>query len=225
MGDLDEPRFARVKIPVGAGVRRFIPLPTRPGERKGKRVDRFVPLLEVIRHNLADLFPGVKISEQAAFRVTRSAGVQRDDIIEAGTGSLMRTVEEDLKQRRFAKAVRLELEDGASQEMRLWLLDKLNLVPQDVNRVPGDEVGRRAGIEPTRTPQPGVEVGLQLVDGTVDLLAEGDAVELVEHGAVEPLAEVSFRATRIASASRVNSSTTHSIRNFRPSRVRSSTKS
>jgi hypothetical protein len=37
--------------------------------------------------------------------------------------------------------------------------------------------------------------------------------------------EESFRATRIASASRVNSSTTHSIRNFRPSRVRSSTKS
>jgi polyphosphate kinase len=132
MGDLDEPRFARIKIPVGTGVRRFIPLPTRPGERKGKRVDRFVPLLEVIRHNIADLFPGVKIAEQAAFRVTRSAGVQRDDIIEAGTGSLMRTVEEDLKQRRFAKAVRLELEDGASQEMRQWLLDKLNLVPQDV---------------------------------------------------------------------------------------------
>ena len=35
----------------------------------------------------------------------------------------------------------------------------------------------------------------------------------------------SLRATRIASASRVNSSTTHSMRNLRPSRVRSSTKS
>ncbi|MBN8596848.1 MAG: polyphosphate kinase 1 [Planctomycetes bacterium] len=132
----EEPRFARVKIPVGAGVRRFVPIPTRPGARGGKRVDRFVPLLDVISHNLGDLFPGVKILEQAAFRVTRSAGVQRDDMIEMGTGSLMRSVEEDLKQRRFARAVRLELDSRASQSLRLWLLDKLNLVPQDIYEHP-----------------------------------------------------------------------------------------
>jgi len=134
--DDDEPRFARVKIPVGAGVRRFVPIPTRPGARAGKRADRFVPLLDVISHNLADLFPGVRILEQAAFRVTRSAGVQRDDVIEMGTGSLMRSVEEDLKQRRFARAVRLELDSRASQELRQWLLDKLSLVPQDVYEHP-----------------------------------------------------------------------------------------
>lgn len=135
-GDEGEPRFARVKIPVGSGVRRFIPIPSRPGARGGKRLDRFVPLLDVISHNLGDLFPGVRIIEQAAFRVTRSAGVQRDDMIEIGTGSLMRSVEEDLKQRRFARAVRLELESGASQELRQWLLDKLSLVPQDVYEHP-----------------------------------------------------------------------------------------
>jgi polyphosphate kinase len=134
--DDEEPRFARVKIPVGAGVRRFVPIPTRPGQRAGKRADRFVPLLDVISHNLGDLFPGVRILEQAAFRVTRSAGVQRDDMIEIGTGSLMRSVEEDLKQRRFARAVRLELDSRASQELRQWLLDKLSLVPQDVYEHP-----------------------------------------------------------------------------------------
>ncbi|MBS0188928.1 MAG: polyphosphate kinase 1 [Planctomycetes bacterium] len=134
--DSDEPRFARVKIPVGAGVRRFVPIPTRPGARTSKRTDRFVPLLDVISHNLNDLFPGVKILEQAAFRVTRSAGVQRDDVIEMGTGSLMRSVEEDLKQRRFARAVRLELDSNASQELRQWLLDKLSLVPQDIYEHP-----------------------------------------------------------------------------------------
>ncbi|MBS0190946.1 MAG: polyphosphate kinase 1 [Planctomycetes bacterium] len=135
-GPSDGPRFARVKIPVGTGVRRFVPIPSRPGARNAKRVDRFVPLLDVISHNLGDLFPGVQIVEQAAFRVTRSAGVQRDDMIEMGTGSLIRSVEEDLKQRRFARAVRLELEPGASQELRQWLLDKLNLVPQDVYEHP-----------------------------------------------------------------------------------------
>jgi hypothetical protein len=42
---------------------------------------------------------------------------------------------------------------------------------------------------------PRVEVGLQFVDTAVDLFAEGDAVELVEQGFVEPLADaVGLRA-------------------------------
>src|ERR1700746_637728 len=36
--------------------------------------------------------------------------------------------------------------------------------------------------------EPGVKVGLQLVDRLVDLLAEGDPVEFVEDGAMEALA-------------------------------------
>jgi hypothetical protein len=35
---------------------------------------------------------------------------------------------------------------------------------------------------------PAIEIGLQLVDAAVDFLAEGNAVELVEHGFVEALA-------------------------------------
>src|SRR4029079_11957420 len=43
--------------------------------------------------------------------------------------------------------------------------------------------------------QPGIEVGLQLVDGPIDLLAERHPVELVEHGAMEALADtVGLRA-------------------------------
>jgi hypothetical protein len=34
---------------------------------------------------------------------------------------------------------------------------------------------------------PAIEVGLLFLDAAVDLLAEGDAVEFVEHGAVEAL--------------------------------------
>jgi IS30 family transposase len=34
---------------------------------------------------------------------------------------------------------------------------------------------------------PGVEIGLQFVDRRIDLLAEGDAIELVEHGLVKAL--------------------------------------
>ena len=42
---------------------------------------------------------------------------------------------------------------------------------------------------------PGIEVGLQLVDGAIDLLAKRDAIEFVKHGAVEALADaVGLRA-------------------------------
>src|SRR5207237_10802204 len=37
--------------------------------------------------------------------------------------------------------------------------------------------------------QPGVEVGLQLVNGVIDLLAERDPVELVQDSAMEALAD------------------------------------
>ena len=37
--------------------------------------------------------------------------------------------------------------------------------------------------------QPGIEIGLQLVDHTIDLLAEGNPIELVQDGAVKALAD------------------------------------
>jgi hypothetical protein len=44
-------------------------------------------------------------------------------------------------------------------------------------------------------PHPLVEVSLQVLDGAVELLAERDAVERVEQGLVEPLADaVGLRA-------------------------------
>src|SRR5256886_16479656 len=43
--------------------------------------------------------------------------------------------------------------------------------------------------------KPQIKIGLQLVDRTIHLFAEGDAVELVEHGLVEALADaVGLRA-------------------------------
>ena len=42
---------------------------------------------------------------------------------------------------------------------------------------------------------PQIEIGLQLVDRTIHLLAEGDTVELVEHGLVEAFTDaVGLRA-------------------------------
>src|SRR5215813_11214974 len=37
--------------------------------------------------------------------------------------------------------------------------------------------------------QPGIEIGLQLVDRVIDLLAECDPVKLIQHSAMEALAD------------------------------------
>lgn len=44
-------------------------------------------------------------------------------------------------------------------------------------------------------PDPGIEIGLQLIDGTIHLLAECDTIEFVQHGLVEALTDaVGLRA-------------------------------
>lgn len=116
--------FARLKFP--QSLRQLIALPNRG---PGKTGDRFVLLQDVIRNNLDDLFPGLGIREQVTFRVTRSSGIQKDDL---DTVNLLQSIEADLKQRRFARVVRLEIEEQASPMLRRWLLDKLNLDPHDV---------------------------------------------------------------------------------------------
>lgn len=126
--DSDATHFARLKFP--QSLRQLIALPHRA---PGKHPDRFVLLQDVIRNNLDDLFPGLIISEQATFRVTRSSGIQKDDL---DTGNLLQSIEADLKQRRFARVVRLEIEQQASPMLRRWLLDKLNLDPHDVYERP-----------------------------------------------------------------------------------------
>ena len=127
-GAPDDPIFARVKIP--NTLRHYVALPAK----NGKGVDRLVPLPEVIRANLHELFPGTTVHEQVHFRVTRSAGIQRDDL---DTDNLLLSVEADIKQRRFARAVRLEIEPDPSQTILRQLIDKLSLEPHDVYQRPG----------------------------------------------------------------------------------------
>lgn len=117
-----EASFARLKFP--PSLKQLVKLPGKVGG-----ADRLVRLQDIIRHNLDDLFPGLDIREQVTFRVTRSSGIQKDDL---DTVNLLQSIEADLKQRRFARAVRLEIEDSASLDLRRWLANKLNLEPGDV---------------------------------------------------------------------------------------------
>lgn len=110
-----ERSLARVKIPVGTGMPRFI----RIGSSS-----RFIPLEELIRHNLDMLFPEMEVVSCALFRVTRNANTERN---EEQADDLLAMIESELQDRRFAPIVRLEVAAGMEVVHRGMLAAELAL--------------------------------------------------------------------------------------------------
>jgi polyphosphate kinase len=106
-----EERFARVKVP--ELLPRFLPV----GDR-----GMFLPLEDVIAHFLPQLFPKMEITECSAFRVTRDADFEVSDEAD----DLLEAVELELRRRRFGDAVRVEVSESMSEEMRSRLLAGLD---------------------------------------------------------------------------------------------------
>jgi len=112
-----EHRIARVKVP--PVLPRFVVMPD------GERV---VPLEQVIAAHLDTLFPGMTIGRHDVFRVTRNA----DLTFEEDTDDLMMAIEMELRQRRFGRAVRLEIGSGAADSVRELLAAQLQVSSDNV---------------------------------------------------------------------------------------------
>jgi polyphosphate kinase len=121
-GDSD-PRFARIKAP--HILPRWLQVPGTL---------RYVPLEEVIAHNLERLFPGMEIVESYPFRVTRNADVQRN---EEEADDLLEAIQEELRERRFATVVRLEVGAGMPAWMLQLLFEELGVGEQEVFEIDG----------------------------------------------------------------------------------------
>jgi polyphosphate kinase len=106
--DGDE-RFARVKVP--KILPRWVPL-TSP--------NRFVPLEQVIGANLEMLFPGVEILGWYPFRITRNTDLQIADNDEGE--DLLSLIQEEVRNRRFAEVVRIEVDALMPPSLRQLLL-------------------------------------------------------------------------------------------------------
>ncbi len=110
-----EPLMARVKVPVGNGIPRFL----RVGD-----ANHFVPLEDVMSHNLDLLFPSMEVDSRELFRVTRNANTERD---EDEADDLVAMIESELRDRRFAPIVRLEVMQGMDPTRRGMLAAELGL--------------------------------------------------------------------------------------------------
>ncbi|MEM8782479.1 MAG: polyphosphate kinase 1 [Planctomycetota bacterium] len=128
-------QFARVKVPVV--LPQWLALPCEDGSAGGKSSGstRFVRLMDIIRHNLDDLFEGMEIQHVEPFRVTRNADVDRD---EEDAEDLLELINQELRDRRFANAVRLEVDDSPHHPMNRFLLHELRLRADDVYEMPGE---------------------------------------------------------------------------------------
>jgi polyphosphate kinase len=114
-------RFARVKVP---------PLLSRfQATADGARL---YPLEQVIAEHLPMLFPGMQIESAHPFRVTRNADLMVGD---EEADDLLAAVEMQLRQRRFGRAVRLEVDAGMPTGVRELLLRELQLCADDLYEI------------------------------------------------------------------------------------------
>jgi polyphosphate kinase len=118
-----ERRFARVKVP---------PLLAR--FQVGADGTRLYPLEQLIGHFLTMLFPGMEVESWHPFRVTRNADLMVDD---EEADDLLAAVEMQLRQRRFGRALRLEVDAGMPAGVRQLLLRELQLGADDLYEIEG----------------------------------------------------------------------------------------
>ncbi len=116
----ENPSLARVKVPVGTGIPRFV----RVAESSA-----WVALEVVMANNLDLLFPGMRVEACEIFRVTRNAIY---DVDEGMADDLLESIEAGLRKRRLAPIVRLQVEQGFDPKRRKMLANELGLRDPDI---------------------------------------------------------------------------------------------
>jgi polyphosphate kinase len=127
----DPPRQLHAVLQVPSVLNRLVRLPDEDGQI------RFVLMEDVIAPRLDALFGGFKVVARAAFRVTRNSDltIQETEV----RSSLLSTVQETLRQRKWGASVRLEISDRADDGLLVQLQapSALDLDDRDVYKVPG----------------------------------------------------------------------------------------
>jgi polyphosphate kinase len=125
--DKDEELFARVKIPTA--LPQLLRLET--GEYPGQF--RLVSISQVIERNVGALFPGMVVQSVMPFRVTRNSEIDVDDL---ETDDIVQLVEEELRERKFAKIIRLEHRENPEPVILKFLMQEVELNDRDVFESP-----------------------------------------------------------------------------------------
>jgi polyphosphate kinase len=139
------PRFAIIPFP--RTLPRFFAVPSEKGLS-------YMHLEDIVTMSANAFFPGEEVQECVAFRLTRNAEVEVQEFSPYGLALNMADV---LRARTSSECIRLEIDDTASAETQEFLQRHLELVPEEVTRVPGPvdlgglmELTARRGFENLR---------------------------------------------------------------------------
>ncbi len=113
--------FARLKVP--SNLKRWIPVQDHGGELS------VILIEDVIRNHLEHIFSGAEVLSSHVFRVTRNADISRN---EEEAEDLLEMIEEELRERRFADIVRVEMEEDMPDHIKAMILKHLDLTEKDV---------------------------------------------------------------------------------------------
>ncbi len=130
LDERQQQRFARLKVP--QALPRLVPVHQIAQRYLGKKMGRrqtFVFLEEIIAANLEKLFPGMTIVQSQPFRVTRNADME---IEEDEAADLLETIEAGVRQRRFGRVVRLEVQKDMPELLLGMLKKHLNVEDADI---------------------------------------------------------------------------------------------
>lgn len=172
--------------------------------REASSVEHEVVLLSAILQDFVDdLFPGLKVKGVYPFRVTRNSELWVDEF---DVDNLAHALRDELLDRGFARAVRLEITDTCPRALGQFLLQHFELGEEDMYRVNGPVNLNRVGAvydiidRPDlkfRPFQPRVQ-GSKVGGNVFDMVREGDVllhhpydsfstvIDLLKQAAVDP---------------------------------------
>ncbi len=122
----DEHLYARIKVP--ANRPRWVVME----ETDTSRI--MVSTSELIRLNMSAFFPGMEVEATHLFRVTRNADIERN---EEEAEDLLELIADELRERRFAEIVRLELDAETPDDITDLLKRELRVEERDIYRMEG----------------------------------------------------------------------------------------
>lgn len=123
--ETDEELFARIKIP--ANRPRWIVV------EEGRR-STLVSVSDIIKEKMGRFFPGLEIISANIFRVTRNADLERN---EEEADDLLEMIEDELRERRFSKVVRLEIDVKTPAGVKEYLIKNLRIKEEEMIEING----------------------------------------------------------------------------------------
>lgn len=164
----------RVKVPTGDDVPRFVRLPPEGPVP----TDTFVRLEEVMVNNLDLLFPNMKVLSRDIFRITRNANTASDH---SGADDLVEMIEADLRDRRYAPVIRMQMGPSFSPVQRQKLIEHLQVDTQHTIMTSNSMMGMAdlmelAGLaRPSLKHPPHIAVTNHKLEGGTSIFEEIDA--------------------------------------------------